>query len=614
MAVFDYTVGHLILQPHRQVLDGGQRVALGSKALALLSVLAEAEGALVTKDELMAAVWPGVIIEENAIQVHVAALRKAMGVAADRLTTVRGVGYRLETGECATANGSTAMPVAVPESTIVPVLAVLPFNNLSSDAEMNYFSDGVSEEILGRLTRGSKLRLVGRTSSFQFRGSEKAGAAALLGASHVLDGSVQRANGRVRISAHLIESATQANLWSDHYDRGLEDIFAVQDEISEAIAEALNSAFFPIPMGPISPAVYDLYLRAKARVTSVPLMERNIASLEKVTEMAPEFAAGWGTLAYRRAELMMHSPYQERPVLRAIVKRDMARCQALDPGYPDAMAAGWVVISPFGAFQEQDDALSSNVVADRDHVDFLTARAYFLECVGRGREAAKLAGEAMALDSLNPFAVGMRGQALWRAGEFAEGRAVMEYVREQWPDSHHTVAVLIQACVHAGDWAAVDRLIEPARLALYPLREHVGVIPFARVMRNPSPRNRRNMWDAIRRRAESSGHIDAQVAVIAAEIGFVDEVYDLLDRARLGPGGSPQDVMGTHAYRSLLLFPKAYAALRSDPRFVQICSRVGLADYWLASQNWPDCADDVLYDIKSACASMAQVTREQFAF
>ena len=610
----DYTIGHLTLQPHRQVLDGGQRLALGSKALALISVLAEADGALVTKDELMAAVWPGVIIEENAIQVHVAALRKAMGAAADNLITVRGIGYRLDTQARDPALTVSAIPLAVSLPSTEPVLAVLPFNNLSSDAEMDYFSDGVSEEILGRLTRGSKLRLVGRTSSFQFRGSDKAGAAAMLGASHVLDGSVQRSNGRVRISAHLIDSGTQANLWSDHYDRGLEDIFLVQDEISEAIADALNSAFFPVAMGPISPAVYDLYLRAKARVTSVPLMERNIASLENVTKMAPDFAAGWGTLAYRRAELMMHSPYQDRPALRAIVKRDIARCHAIDPGYPDALAAKWVVMPPFGSFQEQDTALSSNGVADRDYVDFLTARAYFLECVGRGHEAAELAGQAMALDALNPFAVGMRGQALWRAGQFAEGRAVMEYVRELWPDSHHTVAVLIQACVHAGDWAAVDRLIDPARLALYPLREHVGVIPFARVMRDPSLRNRRNMWDAIRRRAEASGHIDAQVAVIAAEIGFVDEIYALLDRVRLGPGGSAQDVMGTHAYRSLLLFPKAYTALRSDPRFVQLCTRVGLVDYWLGSLKWPDCTSDVPYDIKSECGSMAHVTRAEFSY
>ena len=87
-----------------------------------------------------------------------------------------------------------------------PLLAVLPFDNLSSEEEMQFFSDGVSEEILGRITRGSKLRVIGRTSSFQFRGVEKSKAAAALNVTHVLDGSIRRAGGRVRIAAHLVDA------------------------------------------------------------------------------------------------------------------------------------------------------------------------------------------------------------------------------------------------------------------------------------------------------------------------------------------------------------------------------------------------------------------------
>ena len=95
-AVGDYSIGHLLLQPRRQLLDGNHRLPLGSKALALISLLAERGGELVTKDELMDGVWPRMIVEENVIQVHVAALRKLLGRAADRLVTVRGVGYRLD--------------------------------------------------------------------------------------------------------------------------------------------------------------------------------------------------------------------------------------------------------------------------------------------------------------------------------------------------------------------------------------------------------------------------------------------------------------------------------------------------------------------------------------
>ncbi len=132
--------------------------------------------------------------------------------------------------------------VAAPSARREPLLAVLPFDNLSDDREMQFFSDGVSEEIIQRLSRGARMKVVGRTSSFQFRGADKTArkVANDLKCTHILDGSIRRAGGRVRISAHLVDAALQTTLWSDRYDRSLEDIFAVQDEISENIAAALH--------------------------------------------------------------------------------------------------------------------------------------------------------------------------------------------------------------------------------------------------------------------------------------------------------------------------------------------------------------------------------------
>ena len=599
----EYRIGDLILQTRRQLLRDGSRITLGSKALALLSVLAEARGALVTKDELMAAVWPGVTVEENAIQVHVAALRKALGDAAAQLVTIRGLGYRLDAKLLGSAPAAEAASMSAHHGSASsqPILAVLPFDNLSSDPELTFFCDGVSEEILARITRHARVTAIGRTSSFQFRGSNKPQAAAQLGASHILDGSIQRSGGRVRVSAHLLDCQTQVSLWSQRFDRDLEDIFAVQDEISEAIAEALKLNLAGPGSAEVDPAIYDLYLRARERVTSPAQMERNVASLAQVVRLAADFAPGWAALAYRRAELMMHSPYERRAALSAEVEREITTCEALDPGHPDVLAARWELMPPFGSLGAQEAMLNSNAITNPDFVDFLTVRAYFLECAGRSTDAVEQAARAAQLDPLNPFAVGLHSQALWFAGRYDEARAAMEVVREKWPDSHHCVAVLVQACVHQQDWAAVDRLIDPARLAIYPLREHAGVIAFARVMRDPQPRGRRAMFDAIARRALATGHIDPQVATIAAELGFADETFALLDRCRFGPSGSPRDVMGTHAYRTLLLFPQAYPALRNDPRFVKVCARLGLVDYWLESQLWPDCAEQVPYDFKAEC-------------
>lgn len=602
-----FRIGDLVLHPDRQLLKDGERQPLGSKALALISVLARANGRLVTKDELMEAVWPGVIVEENAIQVHVAALRKALGPAAMRLVTIRGLGYRLDLEPAAPATkaegGHSGRSV---------VLAVLPFDNLSSDPELTYFCDGVSEEILTRITRHARLTAIGRTSSFQFRGADKAQACTRLNATHILDGSIQRSGGQIRVSAHLLDCESQTQLWSQRFDRSLEHIFALQDEIAGAIAAALEIEFAAGDVRPVDPAIYDLYLRAKERVTSPALMERNVASLQQVTRMAPGFGAGWATLAYRRAELMMHCPYDRRAAIKHEIEAELTRCAELDPGHPDALAARWMMMPPFGSLGAQAAMLNSPIVTNRDFVDFLTARAYFLECVGRSAEAAEEAGRAARLDKLNPFAMGLYGQALWFAGQTDRALATMEFVRAKWPDSHHSVAVLIQAHVARQDWDAVDRLTDPARLALYPLREHVGVVAFARVMRDPTMRNRRLMFDTICKRADATGHLDPQVAVIAAELGFVDETFALLDRCRFGPCGSARDVMGTHAYRTLLLFPKAYPVLRADPRFVKVCARLGLVEHWLDSRQWPDCADDVPYDLPAECERLRGHPKDEF--
>lgn len=619
-----FVLGPLSVEPATRQLAWpvGQSETLEPRVMQVLVALHRARGAVLTRYDLTAACWHGMVVGEDSIQRAIQRLRKVAERAdgAFRIETITRVGYRLLADATVDAPAEPGpdhddprkSATATPRASAPPVLAVLPFDNLSSDSELAFFCDGVSEEILTRITRHSALTLIGRTSSFQFRGADKARAAASLNASHVLDGSIQRAGGRIRVSAHLLDCATQTSLWSERYDRNLEDIFAVQDEISEAIADALKVEFAASEVAAVDPAIYDLYLRAKERVTSPARMQRNLASLEQVVHRACGFAAGWATLAYRRAEWMMHCPYGDRAAMRAAIERDIARSEELDPGHPDALAARWVLMPPFGSHAAQEAMLNSNAVINRDFVDFLTARAYFLECAGRSREAVDQAARAAALDPLNPFAAGLHAQALWFAGRYDEARAALERVRERWPDSHHSVAVLIQACVHQQDWAAVERLTDPARLALYPLREHVGVVAFARVMRDPSPRGRRAMFETIRKRADATGHIDPQVAVVAAELGFVDETYALLERSRFGPCGSPRDVMGTHAYRTLLLFPQAYRTLRADPRFVTVCARLGLVDYWLTTQHWPDCAADVPYDFRAECERHRGHPRDPF--
>ncbi len=492
------------------------------------------------------------------------------------------------------------------------LLAVLPFDNLSSDAEMEFFSDGVSDDILGRIMRGSKLRVIGRTSSFQFRGADKPKAAAALGASHVLDGSIRRSGNRVRIAAHLTEAASQTMLWSDKYDRDLEDIFAVQDEISEAIAAALDAAFFPTKTAKIDPLAYDLYLRGKEIDPNPEHIRENIGLLEAAVRLAPELADAWGALAMQRSQARVMEPWADRPPLDAIITKNIQRCLKLDPDNVWATYTEFTQLNPFGDFITHHAVVQRLKKIGQNSPEALATISYHLESVGRTIEAVASAGKGMALDPLSPLANATYSQSLWRSGKYDKGRAELERIAAIWPDNHHNLAVLILACGHIQDWAAVDRLLDPARLERYPLREHRGVIGLMAVLRDPTIENRTRTLESITRSVELTGHAEAMPFITLAEFDFVDEAYTLLDQAKLGPSGGPKDALGVNAYRTHLLFPAAYTELRADPRFVKLCARLGLVEYWLTTQMWPDCDETVPYDFKAECEKYRDYPKDVF--
>jgi hypothetical protein len=165
----------------------------------------------------------------------------------------------------------------------------------------------------------------------------------------------------------------------------------------------------------------------------------------------------------------------------------------------------------------------------------------------------------------------------------------------------------------AGNWAAVDRLADPQRLAHHSLRELVGAIAFARTMQYPTAENRVRWLDNLRNTVDETGHIDAGFpTVLTAKFGFVDEIYELLDRAKLGPSGGPNDQRNFLAYTTGGLFMTDFPELRVDQRFVKLCARLGLVEYWLATQKWPDCADTVPYDFRVACDKYRDYPKDKF--
>lgn len=230
----------------RQLTRGGSPVVLGGRALDLLCVLVAARGQVVTKDQLLSQVWPDVVVEENNIQVHVSALRKALDsghATASYIATVPGRGYRfvglsnsLQTPEAA----SVARPsLTVPEK---PSIAVLPFANLSGDVEQEYFAEGISEDIITALTRYRWFFVIARNSSFSYKGRhvDVKQVGAELGVRYLLEGSVRKSAQRVRVTVQLVDASTAAQIWAERYDRDVADVFTVQDEITERVAGAIE--------------------------------------------------------------------------------------------------------------------------------------------------------------------------------------------------------------------------------------------------------------------------------------------------------------------------------------------------------------------------------------
>lgn len=241
----------------RRLTRGGAEVGLGSRALDILCVLAAAKGQLVTKDDLMAKVWPGLVVEDNTIQVHVSALRKAIDTGRDSpayVITVPGRGYRFAgidgVGMPVSENTRDGAP-ATPDKLSIAVLA---FQNLSGDVDQEYFADGISEDIITALSRFRHLFVIARNSSFTYKG-RTAGVKEIaddLGVRYILEGSVRKSGNRIRISVQLVDAQTSHHVWAERYDRDLDDIFSVQDEITERVAGAIEPELLKIEGGRVA--------------------------------------------------------------------------------------------------------------------------------------------------------------------------------------------------------------------------------------------------------------------------------------------------------------------------------------------------------------------------
>jgi TolB-like protein/Flp pilus assembly protein TadD len=331
-------------------------------------------------------------------------------------------------------------------------IAVLPFVNMSADSENEYFSDGLSEEVLNALTRIPDLKVVARTSAFQFKGQnlDVVDVGRRLRVNHILEGSVRKAGERLRITAQLVETENGFHLWSQTFDRELKDVFAIQDEIAHAIAAALKVSLTghrpEITSPQINLEAYDLFLKGRFHVAKRGEdLWQGIDLLEQAVALDPDFAEAHAVLAHAHALTPLYAPGSSPIESRDRAMKSAHRALALEPDNASALAALGRAKATFeldfdGARRALEKALDSNPGSADVHnfmgdfygfmgdfetmlvheqkaaeLDPLSAvhqsdLSYFLGAWGRYEEAIAAAERSLELDPT--FILGYRGKIL----------------------------------------------------------------------------------------------------------------------------------------------------------------------------------------------------------
>jgi TolB-like protein len=243
----EFTFGPFVLDTQRgQLLREGRPVAVSSKGLRLLEALLGSPGRALTKAEMLQIAWGNAAVEESNLSVQMAALRKQLGPTADGgdwIATVPRVGYRFVglPSQGSTERITDAKPSPT-EHEHRPSIAVLPFANLSGEKEQEYLADGITEDIITALTRFRWFFVIARNSSFAYKGKslDAKQVAQELGVQYLLEGSVRKSGQHIRISAQLIDAASGKHIWAKRYDLELTEVFAIQDEIAERVAGAIE--------------------------------------------------------------------------------------------------------------------------------------------------------------------------------------------------------------------------------------------------------------------------------------------------------------------------------------------------------------------------------------
>jgi TolB-like protein len=482
---------HRLDTDRRELRRGSEAIAVEPQVFDLLVYLVENRDRVVSKDDLLASIWGGRIVSDSTLTSRINAARKAVGDSGDAQKLIRTIarkGIRF-VGDVRVAGGGGPPRAGGPADDVRersrqapplpdrPAIAVLPFTNMTDDPAQEYFSDGISEDIITALSKLRWFFVIARNSSFIYKGKavHLKQVAAELGVGYVVEGSVRRAGDRVRITAQLNDVATGSHIWAERYDRELADVFAVQDEITEAIVAAIEPQLYAAEnfrarrKAPDSMDAWDLVMRALSHYWRVTRQDNVVAQalLEKATAIDPHYGQALGVLATSHT-FSAHMGWQDMATATPNAERAAASAILADSEDPWAhFALGGVYLFA----RRFDDSLAEFELALRLNPNFSLAQGYYglaLAYCGRWQEAVSAAQRALLLSPRDPLSAiycGIASYAQFVGRNYDEAmRLAREGIRQR-ADFVGAHRVLTAAAGMAGQTDAAKAALQELRRA-----------------------------------------------------------------------------------------------------------------------------------------------------
>jgi DNA-binding winged helix-turn-helix (wHTH) protein/TolB-like protein/tetratricopeptide (TPR) repeat protein len=638
----DFHVGILEVRPStREVIRGDHREVLEPKAMQVLVVLHHAAGRVVSRDDLIARCWDGRIVGEDAINRVIWRLRRfseADGGADFTIETIPKVGYRLatqfekEAPASSPGPGSEVLPEAIRavarRRRTAPALwvalgviavaapglwlfrdrlswtpklsearvAVLQFDTVGPGTELRIVADGLLNEIVSQLS-GSRIQTVSPAESKALRGGD-AVAIDRLGADMVLDGTVQGNGKAIDVRVHLDDVREHVVLWSGEFHGSADATEALQASVAAQTAVVLYwTKTARSGKVRLDASTLAAFIAGREGMTGVRNSSEGVALSEyrKVVAAAPDFSWGHSAVAVAEADEVMEHPESPRnDALRADVLLEANRALALEPHNGEAWTARELVAPPLD-WQGREALLVQGIAADPNFNPIMILEGNLLWAVGRGRDALDWFRRAHDINPLYYNTTRLIALNLASQGRLTESRAVIAQLALQWPDRVSFTRFWTNVVTGATD-DTLAQLADPAA--------------------RPSGMNQKaiDAWNAtlkvsaVKEPAAKAGAV--KVVMEAASTGSLGRGSALMLLAMLG------DLDGAFAQAQLykpappsappFLFLPNTAAMRSDPRFMQVAAKLGFVDYWRSTGQWPDfCSEPGLpYDCRAAAKAL----------